>query len=390
MKEFLIAGAGRQGAAAGAFILEQFDDTRVVFADRDAEQLQRAAGLQRERARVEVQQVDESLEDARLTTLLQRCCCVVSCVPYFLNERLMRQAVGARTHFCDLGGNKDTVTRQLAQAEQARAAGTSVIPDCGVAPGTAGVLAEYWQDNWDYESVLIRCGGLPQEPNNLLKYELTFSAWGLLNEYLDDCEVARDGHVATVPGLSDLEVLEDLPVAGRFEAFATSGGASTAPALYAAQGVDYEYRTIRYAGHRDRIVTLRDLGFFDQDTPATRADGTPLGASLREVSVGVLERQLLSDRRDLMVLRVEIVGRRGGQRRRGRLDLLDRADARFTAMERTTGFSAAIVSALQAGLYSDRIPPGGYVPFQVVPPQLLIDEHRRAGVDGFRITDTEA
>lgn len=389
MKEFLIVGAGRQGAAVGAFILEQFDDTRVMFADRDAEQLERAARLQRESTRVEVRQVAESLKDARLTTLLERCDCVVSCVPYFLNERLMQQAINARTHFCDLGGNKGTVARQLAQAERAREAGVSVIPDCGVAPGSAGVLAEYWQGKWNYESVLIRCGGLPQEPNNLLNYQLTFSGWGLLNEYLDACELARAGRVVTVPGLSDLEVLEDLPVPGRFEAFATSGGASIAPALYAARGVDYEYKTIRYAGHRDQIATLRDLGFFDQDTSATRADGTPLGASLREVSVAVLERQLKSDRRDLIVLRVEVVGRREGMCKRGRIDLLDRADDRFTAMERTTGFSAAIVSALQAGLYPDRIPPGGYVPFQVVPPQLLIDEHCRAGVDGFKITETD-
>ena len=335
-----------------------------------------------------VQSVAESAEDPSLTELLERCVCVISCVPYFLNERLMEQALAARTHFCDLGGNKDTVARQLSQAERARQAGVSVIPDCGVAPGTAGVLAEYWQGAWEYESVLIRCGGLPQVPDNLLKYQLTFSAWGLLNEYLDDCELARGGEVITLPGLSDLELLEDLPVPGRFEAFATSGGASIAPALYAARGVDYEYKTIRYAGHRDQIATLRDLGFFDQDTQATRADGTPLGVSLREVSVGVLEHRLPSDRRDLIVLRVEVVGRQDGRRRRGWIDLLDRADERFTAMERTTGFSAAIVAALQAGLYAERIPAGSFVPFQVVPPRLLIEEHRRAGVTGFEITES--
>ena len=390
MRTFLLAGAGRQASAVAALLLEQFEETRVVLVDRDEGRLAASLGLQRAPGRAEAHRLDLPAQLDQALELLEPGDVVVSCLPYFLNEAVMQAAVSRRCHFCDLGGNQGTVLRQLSCADACREAGVGAVPDCGVAPGTASVLAEYWRDQWAYESVALRCGGLPQHPRNRLRYQLTFSAWGLLNEYLDDCEVARGGKVVTVPGLSDLETIDDLPLSGTFEAFATSGGASIAPRLYARLGVDYEYKTIRYPGHRDLIAAMHELGWFDEQQPATRGDGQPLDASLREVAVGVLERAMPSDRQDLLVLRVEVRGQQAGTRWRGRIDLLDYADDRFTAMERTTGFSAAIVAALLGGLYEATVPPGAWVPFQVVPAKLLIREHERAGVTGFTISTEPA
>jgi lysine 6-dehydrogenase len=389
MKTFLVVGAGRQAVACAAFLLEQFSDTRVVFADRQEEQLRRATSAQRCADRVSSLTVRGGRMDApELVGAVREADVVVSCLPFFLNEDLMRLTLKERVSYCDLGGNKGTVARQLSKASEAREAGITLVPDCGIAPGSMSVFAEYWQGEWAYESVRLLCGGLPQEPRNTLKYQLTFSPWGLLNEYLDECEVARDGQVVIVPGLGECERLNDLPLDGEFEAFATSGGASIAPSVYAPRSVDYEYKTIRYVGHRDIIASMNEMGFFDPKRTARRADGTPVGATMREISVSVLSDALPADRKDLIVARADVIGRTADGRRRGRIDLLDYADERFTAMERTTGFSAAIVAALQAGLYDAVIEPGAHVPFQVVPPKLLIEELRRAGVCGIEISET--
>lgn len=407
MKTFLIAGAGRQATACAAFLLEQFGDTRVLLVDRDERQLERARAAQREQHRVETHVFDTAGSDPHWPALLDRTDGVVSCVPYFLNEPLTRLAIDHNAHFCDLGGNKGTVRRQLSLAAQARDAGVSVVPDCGLAPGTGNILAEYWRHDWTYRAVSIRCGGLPKHPSNMLNYALTFSPWGLFNEYFDDCEVSRGGELVTLPGLSELESIDDLPLDGTFEAFATSGGTSVAPSLYAPLGVDYDYKTIRYPGHRDMIACMHELGFFDEKTKAARSDGTPLDATMRDIAVAAFERAMPGDRNDLVILRVDVRGEHDGQPAHGRIDLIDYADHRFTAMERTTGFSIAIVAALQVGLYRDapaactppRLPdatgdrtvtaiePGAYCPFQVVPPKLLIEEHRRAGVTGFTVSD---
>ena len=389
MKTFLIAGAGRQATACAAFLLEQFDGTRVLFVDRDADQLMKATACQQHPERIERHLIDGRLSDPRLTALFPRADCIVSCLPYFMNAALTELAIAHRTHYCDLGGNKATVQKQLRYDDDAKTANVSVIPDCGLDPGTGNVLPEYWKDEWTYRSVSIRCGGLPQRPSNMLNYALVFSPWGLFNEYFDECEVSRGGRLITIEGLSEIETIDDLPISGTFEAFATSGGTSIAAAHYAPLGVDYEYKTIRYPGHRDMIACMRELGFFDERTSATRADGTLLGASMREIAVGAFERALPADRNDLVMLRVDVCGEKDGQRMHGRIDLLDRATDRFTAMERTTGFSIAIVAALQAGLYPARVKPGVQAPFQAVPPKLLIDEHKRAGVTGFTIS-TEA
>ncbi len=384
---FLIVGAGRQAGACGAFLLEQFSDTTVCFVDREERCLHVAAGLQKESSRVSCEQLDVSSGGRELTKLMTECACVISCVPYFLNVPLTKAAINAGVSFCDMGGNVGTVREQLAMADACRSAGVSVVPDCGVAPGLLSVLAEYWQGEWKYESVKLYCGGLPQNPTGMLKYAMTFSVHGLLNEYLDDCEVSRGGEVEIVKGMSEVELISDLPVQGEFEAFATSGGASLGPHVYAPLGVDYSYKTIRYPGHRDMICAMWDVGFFDTDERELAISDRSVSWRPREIAAQIMTERLKSDGKDLIVARAEVKGRRGEEAVEGRVDLVDYAVDRFTAMERTTGFSTAITAAALANMYECRIAPGAYVPFQIMDSRLMMDELGRAGVTGFSVRE---
>lgn len=239
MARFLVLGAGRQGVACGTYLLERQPDTQVVYGDVSPERLGSVRDQASHPQRVSTNLIDVGRNEQELEALIADCDCVISCVPFFFNEGLTRLAIRRGKHFCDLGGNVDTVRRQLAIADAAREAGVCVVPDCGLAPGTVNVLAELWRDRWQYRSVKILCGGLPQHPKGILGYQANFSIHGLLNEYLDDCQVARGGQVLTIPGLSELERVSGLAVPGEFEAFATSGGASLGPELYAPLGIDY-------------------------------------------------------------------------------------------------------------------------------------------------------
>ena len=68
---------------------------------------------------------------------------VMSAIPYYFNAPMARAAVEAGVHFSDLGGNTEIVFKQKKLDDQAVAAGITVIPDCGLAPGMVNILAEY-------------------------------------------------------------------------------------------------------------------------------------------------------------------------------------------------------------------------------------------------------
>src|SRR5262249_1775309 len=143
--------------------------------------------------RLETHELDVS-DTERATELMADYDACLSAVNYWFNLDLTRAAIEARTHFCDLGGNNTIVNEQLKLDAAAFAAGITVVPDCGLAPGMANVLAAHGMRKLDEAtSVRIRVGGLPQHPKPPLDYQLAFAVEGLINEYVERCVAVRDG-----------------------------------------------------------------------------------------------------------------------------------------------------------------------------------------------------
>jgi lysine 6-dehydrogenase len=317
---------------------EDVEEVRVT--DRSAAQLRTLRDAIASR-KVRTTRADAG-DRATMVELMRPCGVAVSCVPYFYNLALTRAAIAARTHFCDLGGNNDVVARQLALDERARAAGVRVVPDCGLAPGLAGIIAADGVRRLDAtRAVHLRVGGLPQHPKPPLDYGLVFSAIGLINEYVEPCLVLRDGEAVTVPALDDLEELE-FPPLGRLEAFNTSGGSSTLPQTFRGRVETLDYKTIRYPGHCARIRLLFDLGL--ADSRPLRFPGGRVAP--REVLTRLLEDRLERLTDDVVLLRVTSEGTRGGRTITICHELIDYADPKtgLTAMMRTTGFPASIAA----------------------------------------------
>jgi saccharopine dehydrogenase (NAD+, L-lysine-forming) len=88
---------------------------------------------------------------------------------------------------------------------------------------------------------------LPQNPTGLLGYAFNWSHEGVVNQYLNDCEVIEEGVLKTV---SAMEWIEKLYIDGtELEAFTTSGGIGTMCETYADRVENLDYKTIRYPGH---------------------------------------------------------------------------------------------------------------------------------------------
>lgn len=384
---YAILGAGRQGAAA-AYDLALFGeaDTLVMY-DLDPKRAQEAAErVNKLQSRVVVQAGSIDVRDReRVKAALGGFDAVLSAVPYRFNLEISRAAIEAGVPLCDLGGSTETVLEQLKLDEAAKRAGISIIPDCGLAPGTGNVLAVYAMDlmkrrGAEPQDVRIYCGGLPQNPRPPLNYQLLFSIEGLLNEYLSPVYVLRDRRVQTLEPLTELEVIEFPEPPGRCEAFLTSGGTSTAPWRFERVLRSYEYKTVRYPGHCEKLKAIRDLGLLAEE-PVTVGNTRVSPKELFKAAAGP---RLDLEGPDLAVLRVICRGELEGEPVGIRLDLLDLYDEEtgFTAMERTTGFSAAIVMQLLVG---GEAPLGVHTPDEALPVEHYVEALLERG---FRIRES--
>jgi saccharopine dehydrogenase-like NADP-dependent oxidoreductase len=127
--------------------------------------------------------------------------------------------------YCDLGGRVDVSEsiNNLAKEKATR----PVFTDLGLAPGWVNILAEqgYKELYGDKDDVHVEMmvGGLPdylQSANNPLRYGVTWSVDGLINEYRDDCIVLESGQIKTVKGMEGLQSVETEAL-GSLEAFNT-------------------------------------------------------------------------------------------------------------------------------------------------------------------------
>jgi lysine 6-dehydrogenase len=343
--KILVLGAGRMGHGAAYDLVHNSPDVReVTVADFDiakAEAVATAVGTDRITAR----KADAS-DYAAMVELFRGHDSVISCVNYWYNESLSKAAIETGANFCDLGGNNYVVDSQLALDDEAKAAGVSIIPDCGLAPGMVSILGMHGAARFDrVDEIHIRVGGLPQDPQPPLDYQLVFSVEGLINEYVEVARVIRDGKIVEVPSMTELESLEfeNFPP---LEAFQTSGGTSTLPDTFLGKIKHLDYKTIRYAGHCEKFKTMIDLGLCSSEEIV--ADFVKVKP--RKVFGELLQQHLPADGPDYVLVRLEFVGQKDGSSSRLRYDIVDRLDEStgLSAMMRTTAFPASIMAQMMA------------------------------------------
>ncbi len=372
---YVVLGTGRQGCAIAYDLAKNCEAERMILVDTDA----RAAAVAIDRlerllpgspCRFELVTCDVTNLN-EIGPVMHGSDVVVSAVPYRFNMHLTEAAIRAGASFCDLGGNTQIVRAQLHRDEEAKLAGVSVVPDCGLAPGLGNHLAALGIELLDKpEHVHIRCGGLPQEKVGPLGYKLVFNLEGLINEYTGMGEFLRNGKRVEVPALTELEEIDFPEPVGKCEAAVTSGGTSTCPETYHGKLKSYDYKTVRYPGHFEAVRAMFGLGCFEDNVKLK--DGSVFDA--RAMLSRILEEKLdYPDVRDLVVLRVTVSGKKGGKSKTLNFDIYDVHDEAtgFTAMERTTGFPASLVAYMQA---RKLIAPGS-VPLELsVPPKQFFDE----------------
>lgn len=343
---YVVLGAGMQGVAAAYDFAKFGEAEQVTLVDTSAEMA--AAGSERINRLLGtsiVRNLQADVKDGkRISEILSQADVCLSAVPYFFNEELTKLAIEAACSFCDLGGNTEVVFRQHDMSAKAEAAGVTIAPDCGLAPGMANVLAAHGIRRIENpQKALIRVGGLPQEPKPPLGYSLVFSMEGLSNEYFGKAHVLRRGQRVEVETFTELEKIEFPPPFGICEAFMTAGGTSTCPWTFEGKVQEFDEKTIRYPGHFEKMKAVHEMGLLNLE-PVKVGDQEVVPRQLFHAVVEPLLKT--GDPRDVVLLRVTVTA----QTEQMVFELIDYYDEKtgFTAMQRTTGWGAAIVGIMMA------------------------------------------
>ena len=344
-KKWAIIGAGRQGPAA-AFDLGTYGDSdSISLADYDI-----------------------GLADAAAKK--------VASAPYKLNPLIMNSAIDCGVSAVDMGIDTPDALNIHKRFLQAVEKGISIVTDCGIAPGLVNILAmKILSEQPKTRKIQLYCGGLPQSVEAPYFHKVGFSVDSLIGEYIDDVESLVNGKVQISKPLEGFETT-DIVGFGKLEAVTTSGGTGTAPYSLKDRLEHYEYKTLRYPGHWKAMIEMRDSGAWSEDRDEH-------GQTRYEKTVIEMEKHMVDpSSKDVVVTRVvgfspdAVLG----------YDFIDRMaeSSPWTAMQRTTGFSTAIVAQMVS---QGRVPSGCFGCESAVDPHEFFKEAEKRGFELKRWTE---
>jgi saccharopine dehydrogenase-like NADP-dependent oxidoreductase len=292
MKRILMLGAGKVGSLI-ACLLSETGDYALYVGDSDEEVIRRTEEMSC--ANLSVHAID-AMNRLALERFLESHSvdAVVSSLPYYCNFAVAEMALKFRLHYFDLTEDVE-VSRFIAKSS--READTAFVPQCGLAPGFISIIANELMTHFDeLDNVKLRVGALPVNPSNALKYSLTWSTDGLINEYGNLCYGVENG---TTIALLPLEGYETIEVDGLlYEGFNTSGGVGTLAETYHGKVRTLNYKTLRYPGHCEKVH------FLMQDLKLNQDRGT-----LKRI----LENAVPKTTQDVVLIYVSVTGKKSGE-----------------------------------------------------------------------------
>ncbi len=338
----VVLGAGRVGLAM-AIDLAKDPEFHVTVVDSSEEAIRAANAI----PVLDTLQAD--LSDAReVRKAVQDHDLAVGAVPGFMGFATARAVLEAGKPIVDIAFFPEDPFLLDGLAKQQ---GLVAIVDAGVAPGCSNMILGRMEEELD-ETTRFECvvGGLPVVRHWPFQYRAPFSPVDVIEEYTRPARIRRNGRTLVVPALSEVETL-DFPEVGALEAFNTDGLRTL---LKTSDTPELLEKTMRYPGHAEWMLGLRESGFFDlQPVEVGGAKVSPM-----QMTAHLLEKAWAFDEgeEDLTLMRVRVDGLKEGKKVRHSFDLFDRHDRETdtSSMARTTGYTCtAMVRLVARRLYKE-------------------------------------
>lgn len=278
---------------------------------------------------------------------------VVTAVPGFMGYKTLEAVINAGKNVVDISFFPEDVLELDALAKEKE---VTVITDCGVAPGMSNFIIGRYNAEMKVDAFECYVGGLPKERKPPFEYKAPFSPVDVIQEYIRPARLVEEGKIVTKPALSE-RVLMNFGEVGELEAFNTDGLRSL---IYTMIHIpDMKEKTLRYPGHIDLIIALKQAGFFD--TTPLHINDTAVSPLDFTSKLLVNEWKLGAEEEEFTVMKVIIKG----EGKTVEYNLLDRYDTatKTSSMARTTGYTCtAAVNLIAKGLFTEK---------GVYPPELI-------------------
>ncbi len=369
MNKVILIGCGMQAYGA-AFDLIKFANPReLILADAFPESIAKLKSF-----------LEKHLNPQKLTTLIldagdiaatakaaQGCDLMLNTAPYKYALDITKAAIQAKVPMVDLGGDTDMVLAQLKLSDQAKQAGITIVPDCGMGPGMTNITVGHAMELLDTaDEIITRDAGIPMNGKPPMHYHLVFSIETLVNEYTGMTTQMRDGKFIDIAPMQEIEQC-DLPVVGKVEATHGMGMLSTLPWTYEGRVKNLENKFCRHPGNLSLWKSLRDMGFFSSEEIKTE-NGL---FQPRAMTKALLESFLMpkGGEKDVSFIQTISKGQKAGKKYQIEHWICDYSDpvTGLTSMQRTTGFTASMVGQM---IISGAITAKGVLPPELAVPKL--------------------
>jgi len=345
-----VLGAGMVGSAISIDLSSRHHVTAFDVSNTNLEL------LKKRNPRIETQQAD--LRDySSYPKLLSSFDIVVTAVPGFMGYKTLEASINCGKNIVDISFFPEDVL-QLDQL--AKEKGVTVITDCGVAPGMSNFIIGRHNEEMKIDALEIYVGGLPKVRKKPFQYKAPFSPADVIEEYTRPARLMENGHIIVRPALSEVEWIhfENL---GTLEAFNTDGLRSL---LYTMPNIkNQKEKTLRYPGHVDIIISLKESGFFNE-TPID-VNGSKISPLKVTSQILFNEWKLGLEEEELTVMKVKLISKKDDESKTIEWSLLDfyDHDTKISSMARTTGYTCtAAVNLLAQNLFNEN---------GVFPPELV-------------------
>lgn len=282
---------------------------------------------------------------------------IVTAVPGFMGYKTLETVINCSKNLVDISFFPEDVFQLNTLAKEK---GVTAITDCGVAPGLSNFIIGRYNEEMKINALEIYVGGLPKIRKKPFQYKAPFSPADVIEEYTRPARLMENGHIVTRPALSETEWMQ-FDELGTLEAFNTDGLRSL---LYTMPHIkNQKEKTLRYPGHVDLIISLKESGFFDEKP--MDIDGVKISPLRITSKILFNEWKLGAEEEELTVMKVILHGEKNGKKKTVEYNLLDHYDpeTKNSSMARTTGYTCtAAVNLLAQNLFNEK---------GVFPPELV-------------------
>lgn len=350
MNKIIVLGAGMVGSAMA---LDLVQNHSVTVADLNISALQK---LKKRNDNIDIIQID-ARDKSVLSSTIAKYDIALSAVPGFMGYETLRTIIEAGKNVVDISFFPENALELEPLAKQK---GVTAIVDCGVAPGMSNLILGRYNEKLKLTDFECLVGGLPKVKKWPFNYKAPFSPVDVIEEYTRPARYVENGIVIVKPAMSDIEHIE-MENVGTLESFNSDGLRSiifTMPHI-----PNKKEKTLRYPGHIEKIIALRDSGFFS--TIPVIMNGMEIKPIDFTSKILFNEWKLGETEAEITVMRISLSGSEAGLKKNIVYHLHDEYDAetQTSSMARTTGYTATgAINLLLENKFNDK---------GVFPPELV-------------------